>query len=419
MQKINALREKAIALDLSDPLKNFRTQFILPEEKVYLCSNSLGLPAKNSLVNLEKQMQKWANQGAHGWFCGDDNWYDSFNQQLNNNLSIVLGARANEVVVMNSLTINLHLLLTSFYRPTESRFKILIDEPAFPSDLYAIKSHIKLHGLDPDQILISVKPRDNESTLRLEDIQHVINSEGEKIALVFLNVVNYLTGQVIDIASITQLAHQKGCIMGVDIAHAAGNIPLFLHEHQVDFAVGCSYKYLCSGPGGPGIAFVHATHHDKDFLRLAGWWGNDPGTRFQMDKLSDFIPFGGAASWQVSTPSILSLQPLLASLELFVEADMERLRKKSLLQTDFLLELLAEVNRDYENITPMNVSERGNQISIKLSQPVKDFAHLLIEHGFICDFRQPDILRVAPSPLYNSFQDIYDFVVCFEKILSM
>jgi kynureninase len=405
------LFEKAVALDSMDHLKKFRTQFALPGDKVYLCSNSLGLPAKNSFVYMEKQMKKWANQGAHGWFDGDDAWYYSLTKDICGNLSGILGTRDDEVAVMNSLTVNLHLLLTSFYRPTGSRFKIVMGEPVFPSDLYAIKSHIKLHGLDPEQVLISLRPRDNESILRVEDIEKVINDEGQQIALVYLSAANYLTGQLLDIKYLTQMAHQQGCMVGVDIAHAVGNIPLHLHDYQVDFAVGCSYKYLCGGPGSPGIAFVHSSHHEKSLLRLAGWWGNDPATRFQMDKLPKFIPFGGAASWQVSTPSILSLQPLLASLKLFVEADMINLRKKSLLQTDFLLELLAEMDGVYKIVTPLNALERGNQISISLSQPVNEFAQLLGKRGFICDFRSPNVLRIAPSPLYNSFQDIYHFVL--------
>lgn len=412
------MREKAKALDQQDPLKEFCTRFVLPNDKIYLCSNSLGLPVKQSFTAMQTQMQKWANQGAQAWFAGDDCWYTAFDRDMRQHLSQVLGAHEDEVIVMNSLTINLHLLLTSFYRPSSSRFKIVIDEPAFPSDLYAIKSHIQWHGLDPDSVLISLKPRANESILRFEDIEQVIMQGGECIALVFLNAVNYLTGQALDIQSVAKLAQQKGCMVGIDVAHAAGNIPLYLHDCQVDFAVGCSYKYLCSGPGGPGIAFVHAKHHDKAFLRLAGWWGNDPATRFQMDKLSEFIPHGGAASWQVSTPSILSMQPLLASLQVFVEAGMVNVRKKSLLQTDFLLALLADVEGNYKIITPLSVA-RGNQISIQLSQPANDFSQLLYDGGFICDFRPYNILRVAASPLYNSFQDIYDFVMCFRKIISI
>src|SRR3989338_4798732 len=262
------LFEKAIALDAADPLKTFCTQFALPKNKVYLCSHSLGLPAKNSFIYLNKQMKKWENEGAQGWFCGKDAWYDSFHQEICHHLSGILGARYDEVVVMNSFTVNLHLLLISFYRPTDSRFKIMIGEPAFPSDLYAIKSHIQLHGYDPEQALLSLKPRENESNLRLEDIVRVINDEGHQIALVFLSAANYLTGQVLDINSLTRIAHQQGFMVGVDIAHAAGNIPLYLHHDQVDFAVGCSYKYLCGGPGGPGIAFVHAAHHEKRLFRL-------------------------------------------------------------------------------------------------------------------------------------------------------
>ncbi|HVE44084.1 MAG TPA: kynureninase [Gammaproteobacteria bacterium] len=403
--------ERAIALDLVDPLKECRQKFVLPNDKVYLCSNSLGLPAKNSFIYMEKQMKKWANRGAQAWFDGEDAWYHTLSQDICRNLAMILGARDNEVVVMNSLTINLHLLLTSFYRPTHSRFKIIIGEPSFSSDLYAIKSHIQLHGLNPEEVLVSVKPRDNESVLRIEDIEHVINKEGQQVALVYLSAVNYLTGQALDIKHLTTVAHQQGCIVGVDIAHAAANVPLYLHENGVDFAVGCSYKYLCGGPGGPGIAFIHSSHHEKELLRLAGWWGNDPVTRFQMDVLPAFIPFGGAASWQVSTPPVLGLQPLLASLKLLVEVGIDNLRKKSLLQTDFLLELLSGIGGDHDIVTPMNGLQRGNQISIRLPHSAKAFVETLHERGFICDSRAPNILRVSLSPLYNSFQDIYYFVM--------
>lgn len=405
------LLEQCQGLDLADKTNHVRNHFLLPDDKVYLCSNSLGLPTKASLLGIDGQMKKWANEGAHGWFKGDDAWYESLHRDICHGLSKVLGARDNEVVAMNSLTVNLHLLLTSFYRPTASRFKILIGDPVFPSDLYAIKSHLKLHNLDPETALIRLKPRQQEFTLRPEDIEAAIKHHGGKIALVYLSAANYLTGQVLNIRHLTSLAHEAGCLVGVDIAHAAGNIALQLHEDEVDFAVGCSYKYLCGGPGGPGIAFVHANHHETDLFRLSGWWGNDPATRFQMDKCESFVPFGGAASWQVSTPSIISLQPLISSLKLFSELGMTRLREKSVLQTSFLLSLLSNTDKSFEIVTPLNADERGNQISLKLSDPVSHFSQQLEENGFMCDFRPPNILRIAPSPLYNSFKDIHDFII--------
>lgn len=391
--------KRAKQLDEADPLKEVAANFQLPPDKIYLCSNSLGLPAKQSFKLMQQQMQKWSAEGAHGWFAGDDNWYNTISQQLSKYLSIILGANANEAVVMNSLTINLHLLLTSFYQPTKKRFKIIIDTPTFPSDLYAIKSHLQLHQLDPADALLTIK--------HPNDLPALLAAEGEATALVFLNAVNYLTGHVFDIKKMTALAHQYGCLAGFDLAHAAGNIPLALHEAQVDFAVGCTYKYLCSGPGGPGFAFIHRNHHDATLLRLSGWWGNDPVKRFQMDSELDFKPFGGAASWQVSTPSILATQPLFASLAVFCKPGMARLREKSMLQTAFLLELLDDIGIDI--ITPRLAEERGCQLSILAGQSAKETVNKLIAQGIICDFRSPDIIRVAPSPLYNSFSDIYQF----------
>ncbi len=411
------LFDKAKHLDAIDPLKQLQDQFVLPDDQVYLCSHSLGLPAKKSFYDMQNQMKKWADQGARGWFSGDDAWYHILNRDINLNLNAILGAHDNEVVLMNSLTINLHLLLTSFYRPTKGRFKIVLCEPIFPSDLYAIKSHLKLHGIKSDIGLIIVRPSQNEVSLRLENIAEILKNMGGQIALVYLSAANYLTGQIFNLRSLTQLAHQQGCIVGVDMAHAIGNIPLDLHDDEVDFAVGCSYKYLCGGPGSPGVAFVHASHHEKELFRLSGWWGNDPATRFQMNKLSEFVPFGGAASWQVSTPPILGLQPLFASLKIFAETGMASLRKKSLQQTDFLLELLTKIKEEYEIITPFNAIERGNQISIRLSRSADEFSQLLKRRGFVCDVRPPHILRVSISPLYNSFQDLYHFV--FDGITSI
>lgn len=413
---------KATQLDIQDPLKQFRRRFALPKDPnaIYLCNNSLGLPASTTFTRMQEQLQRWSELGAEGWFEGKSNWYGSFDAPLKHPLSHLLGAKYDEVHVMNSLTVNLHLLLVSFYQPSNNRFKILIEGPTFPSDLYAIKSHIRYHGLNPDEALIILEPRLGEHLLSLEDIEQVLSEEGESISLVFLSSVNFLTGQVLEMQSITRLAKSRGCLVGYDIAHAAGNIPLQLHEWGVDFAVGCSYKYLCSGPGGPGIAYVHTSHHDRQLPRFSGWWGNDPKTRFQMQLQAEFIPYGGAYSWQVSTPSILAMTPLVASLEVFEEAGIDNLRKKSELQTAFLLELLELAPSSFfEIITPKLPKLRGCQLSLLIHKNSGECLQNLENRGVICDFRPPNIIRVTPSPLYNTFDEIYKFAGRFFDALGI
>lgn len=410
---LKTYQAKAYQLDSQDPLKHFRERFALPKDPntIYFCNNSLGLPAVSAFAKMQEQLQHWSELGVEGWFEGKSNWYGSFDAPLKTPLSHLLGAKYDEVIVMNSLTVNLHLLLVSFYQPSGTRFKILIDGPTFPSDLYAIKSHILRHGLNPDEALIVLEPRLGEHLLRQEDIEQVISEEGKSIALVFLSSVNFLTGQVLEMGPITRLAKNKGCVVGYDLAHATGNIPLQLHEWGVDFAVGCSYKYLCSGPGGPGIAYVHSSNHDKQLPRLSGWWGNDPKTRFQMQLQEEFIPYGGAYSWQVSTPSILAMTPLVASLEVYEEAGIDNLRKKSELQTAFLLELLQLVPSSFfEIITPKLPKLRGGQLSLLIHKNSEECLKNLEKRGVVCDFRPPNIIRVTPSPLYNTFDEIYQFV---------
>jgi kynureninase len=414
-------KAKAIYLDAQDPLKEFRTRFTPPKDPniIYFCNHSLGLPATSTFIRMQEQLQRWSELGVKGWFEGQSGWYSSFDTSLTEPLSNLLGAKYNEVIVMNSLTVNLHLLLVSFYQPSDARFKILIEAPTFPSDLYAIKSHIHHHGLDPDEALIILEPRTGEHVLRQQDIEQVISKEGESISLVFLSSVNFLTGQVLEMESITSLAKNKGCLIGYDIAHAAGNIPLQLHKWGVDFAVGCSYKYLCSGPGGPGIAYVHTSHHDKHLPRFSGWWGNDPKIRFQMQLQAEFIPYGGAYSWQVSTPSILAMTPFVASLEVFQEAGIDHLRKKSELQTAFMQELLELVPpSSFEIITPKLSKLRGAQLSLLMHKNGEECLQNLEKRGVICDYRPPNIIRVAPSPLYNTFNEIYEFTYRFFRCLG-
>lgn len=404
-------KEMALKLDVQDPLRRFRQCFALPNNKIYFCNNSLGLPARAVSSQMDAQIQRWANLGVEGWFQEKNDWYTSLDEPLRKPLAHLLGAEYEEVIVMNSLTVNLHLLLVSFYQPTATRYKIVIDSPCFPSDLYAIKSHIRYHGLDPAEALMILKPRPGEHLLRHADIEKLFREQGTSVALVFLSSVNFLTGQVLDMPKISHLAKSQGCIVGYDIAHAAGNIPLKLHEWNVDFAVGCSYKYLCSGPGGPGIAYVHSSHHQSSLPRFSGWWGNDPNKRFQMHLEPEFLPYGGAYSWQVSTPSILAMTPLVASMELFQEAGIQAIRKKSELQTAFLLDLLKRLPKSYfEIVTPEDPQERGCQISLLLYHPAEKVLESLEKFGVVCDFRPPNILRVTPSPLYNTFEEIDHFV---------
>lgn len=417
-------KQKALKLDQEDPLKHFKDRFLLPQNFLYFCHHSLGLPAKSASTMMHTHMQTWADLGVEGWFQGENNWYTSIDLALRKPLAQMLGAREDEVVVMNSLTVNLHLLMVSFYKPTKIRYKILIESPTFPSDLYAIKDHLQRHGLDPNKALIALEPKKKEDYLLTEDaIQDVIEKEGETIAIIFFNTINFLTGQSFDMKKISALAKEKGCIIGCNIAHAAGNIPLYLHDWNIDFAVGCSYKYLCSGPGGPGIAYVHRSHHHRELPRFSGWWGNDPNTRFKMHLEPHFIPYGGARSWQLSTPSILSMIPLVESLKLFAEAGIERMRTKSELQTTFLIELLDEIsNSTFEILTPRDPQSRGSQLSLLFHQEHYPDTQVLLKnlekHGLICDFRPPNIIRVTPSALYTSFHDIYELTQRFTKILQ-
>lgn len=424
MNPLLKYEKTALELDAQDSLRKFREHFIFPKDskgnrQIYFCNNSLGLPAKAAIKKMNIQMQAWADYGVQGWFNKDTNWYTGFEKPLRDPLARLLGASYEEVVVMHSLTANLHLLLISFYQPTHSRFKILIEAPVFPSDLYAVKSHLQYHGLDPDQALLIVEPPPGNYLLRHEDIEKVLSEQGDSIALVFLSSVNFLTGQFLDMPRITSKAKQHGCIVGFDLAHAAGNVPLDLHAWDVDFAVGCSYKYLCSGPGGPGIAFIHSCHHHLNLPRLSGWWGNDPTTRFQMQLQPEFVPYGGAQSWQLSTPSILAMTPLVASLELFDQAGIKNLRVKSELQSAFLLELLQIINNGhFEVITPRNPHERGSQLSLLFEKNCEGVLTQLEHHGMICDFRPPNIIRVTPSALYNTFYEIFDFVKRLDGLLN-
>lgn len=414
--------EFAREMDARDPLSHFRKRFHIPKAKdgqecLYLCGHSLGLQPKTARSYIEQELQDWAELGVEGHFHGKNPWMP-YHRLLADQTAALVGARSSEVVVMNSLTVNLHLMMVSFYRPTRDRHKIVIEHGAFPSDQYAVKSQILFHNLDPAQSLIELTPRDGESCLRHEDIHAVIDREGSSIALILLAGVNYATGQMFDMPAITEAGHRNGCVVGFDLAHAAGNIPLSLHDWGPDFAVWCSYKYLNGGPGCVAGCFVHERHFRAwDLPRFAGWWGHDEKIRFRMGP--KFQPMVGAEGWQLSNPPIMALAPLRASMEVFSEAGMERLRAKSVSLTGYMEFLLKQkASTKFSIITPADQNKRGAQLSIRFLQHGRALCDQLAVQGIIGDWREPDIFRVAPVPLYNSYRDVYAFVERFEAALS-
>jgi kynureninase len=413
----------AAQLDAEDPLRSFRDQFLLPKRadgspQVYLCGHSLGLQPKSVRSLVEQELSDWAHLGVEGHFHGKTPWY-SYHETLRDAGARLIGALPHEVVFMNSLTVNLHLMLATFYRPSSQRRCILMDEPAFPSDLYALRSQVRHHGFDPNECLLHVRPRPGEHVVREEDVEQLLERRGREIAVVVWNAVNFLTGQFFDLPRLTQTAQGHGCIMGLDLAHAAGNVPLQLHDWGVDFAVWCSYKYLNGGPGAVGGAFVHEKHgRNLDLPRLAGWWGNDPASRFRMQLQPEFIPKEGADGWQVSNPPILSMAPLRASLELFDAAGMAALRTKSERMTAYLLYLLeacppsADSTR-FEVVTSRPPARRGSQISLVVHDRPREVMSALQAAGVVADFREPNIVRAAAAPLYNTYRDIWQFAQAF------
>lgn len=399
----------ARAADAGDPLREMRDAFLIPadpdgNERVYLCGHSLGLQPKATRGLLDEELALWATEAVDGHFKGARPWY-SYHEQVRAGLAAVVGAREHEVVAMNSLSTNLHLLMVSFYRPTARRRKILIESTPFPSDLYAMQTQLAFHGHDPAEDLIVVGPRDGEATLRTEDVVERIDDD---VALVMLGGVNYYTGQAFDLATIAQAAKAKGCVVGFDLAHAAGNRPLALHDWEVDFAVWCSYKYLNSGPGAVGGAFVHERNsRDRSLPRFGGWWGNDPDTRFRMHLEERFVPVASADGWQLSNPPILALAPLIASLELFERAGMSALRKKSLELTGYLEAWVRHAAGDVVRLlTPTDPDQRGCQLSLHVSERALELFEALQAAWITVDFRRPDVIRVAPVPLYNRFDEI-------------
>ncbi|MCO6435578.1 MAG: kynureninase [Phycisphaerae bacterium] len=405
----------ALALDADDPLAGFRERFLHPVNSsgsptIYFAGNSLGLQPRASRVAVDEVLGSWADRAVEGHFEGARPWY-SYPEYFHDSLARLVGAGPDEVVVMNTLTVNLHLLMVSFYRPTPGRHAILMEAPAFPSDTYAVKTQLHYHGFDPREALLLAEPRPGEHILRTEDIERLLEKNGDRIALVLLGGVNFFTGQVLDMARITQAAQRRGCVVGWDLAHAVGNVPLALHDWGADFAVWCSYKYLNAGPGAVAGCFVHGQHgRSAELQRFGGWWGNDPKTRFLMHLQPDFIPREGAGGWQVSNPPILSLAPLRASLDLFDEAGMSALRAKSLRLTGCLMDWIGTLSpHRFEVITPSDEASRGCQLSMLVHERPKELFRALIDEGVVCDFREPNVIRAAPTPLYNSYHDVWRF----------
>lgn len=407
--KYNNTEKFALSLDANDQLKKYRNEFHIPlqkngEEHIYLCGNSLGLQPKRTKEFLNQELEDWATFGVEGHLHAKNPWMP-YHEFLTESYAKIVGALNSEVVAMNTLTVNLHLMMVSFYRPTAKRHKIIIEEDAFPSDIYAVESQLEHHGFSPKTSLIKLRARDGEAAIKTEDIAEIIEKQGDEIALIMLGGVNYYTGQVFDFKTITKLAHQKGLIVGFDLAHAAGNIKLELHNWGVDFAVWCSYKYLNSGPGSVAAAFVHEKHHKSKLPRFAGWWGHNKTDRFKMP--DEFNPINSAEGWQLSNPPILSLAAIRASLSIFDELGMDALVIKSKKLTDYLLFLLNNIESDrIEIITP---EKRGCQISIRVKNGNKKLFDKITEKGVISDWREPDVIRIAPVPLYNSFVDVYKF----------
>ena len=408
ISELSKEKECARALDVVDPLAKFRDRFLFPRKPdgtpvIYFAGNSLGLQPKSVRAVIDQHLYDWAELAVEGHFQGSSKWY-SYHEIFRESAARLVGALPHEVVLMNTLTVNLHLMMVSFFRPTRERFKILMEDAAFPSDTYAVRTQLQFHGIDPNDGLLIARPR-------TEDIEELIAREGKQIALVLFGGVNYFSGQVFDFSRITQTAHQQGCIVGFDLAHAAGNVPLRLHEWDIDFAVWCNYKYLNSGPGAVAGCFIHEKHGKNAALpRFAGWWGNDPSTRFRMHLQPEFVPREGADGWQISNPPIFSLAPVRASYDLFDEAGMPLLREKSKRLTGYLQFLLDELSpKRIEVITPREPESRGCQLSMLVHDQPRELFKALQSRGIVCDFREPNVIRVAPVPLYNSFIDVWNF----------
>jgi kynureninase len=409
----------ALARDEADPSR--RSDFRIPPwengEWAYFAGNSLGLQPRDATAAVEQELDAWATLAVEGWFEGIEPWLTAADG-LRGSLAGLVGASVEEVVAMNTLTVNLHLLMATFYRPAPERFRIVIEDAAFPSDSHAVASQVLHHGYDPAAGVVRLRAREGESALRTEDIVGELERLRGSVALVLLGGVNYLTGELVDIPAVTAAGHEIGAVVGWDLAHAAGNVPLDLHAWDVDWAAWCHYKYVNAGPGGPAGAFVHERHgRDASLPRLAGWWGNDPATRFRMEP--GFVPRPGAVGWQVSTPPVLAFAPLRASLALFEAVGMPALRERSLRLTGYLESLLDVVaaERRAELLTPRDPARRGCQLSLSVPDARTLSGRLRAEYGVICDVREPDVIRLAPVPLYSSYHDCWRAAVALRDLL--
>jgi len=408
--------------DKEDTLSHLRNRFHIPKDKngnewLYFTGNSLGLQPKSTKEYINQELDDWANLGVEGHFEAKNPWLN-YHELLTDKMAKIVGAKPLEVVVMNTLTANLHLLMVSFYRPTKTKYKIVIESDAFPSDRYAMQSQLKFHGFDEEDGIIEWKPRLGETLLNTEDLESILKFEGDEIALLLIGGVNYYTGQFLDIKKIAEIGHVKNCIVGIDLAHGAGNVQPNLHDSNVDFAAWCTYKYLNAGPGSLGGIFVHEKHSkNKDLPRFAGWWNHNKETRFNMRQPFDVME--GAEGWQLSNPPILSMAAIKASLDLFDEVGMDALREKSEKLTGYFEYLINEIGSDdISIITPKNPKERGCQLSIQVKNADKNLHKKLTENNIIIDWREPNVIRCAPVPMYTSFEDVYRMVQSLSSILS-
>ncbi len=418
------IHKQALTHDQNDPLREFRDRFHIPHdhqgnEKIYFCGNSLGLQPKTVSGAIDNELEAWRTLGVDGHFTEPNPWW-TYHKRLKKPLAHLIGAQEDEVVAMNNLTTNLHLLMASFYRPTAHRYRIMIEGGAFPSDHYAVESQIRWHGFNPQDALIELRPRPEEETLRMEDIIDAIEQQQDSLALLLLPGIQYYTGQFFNLKTITEVAHGAGAKVGYDLAHAIGNVPMQLHDWNVDFAVWCSYKYLNSGPGNTGGAFVHERYaNDLEIPRLAGWWGHQEEDRFQMKP--GFKPMYGADGWQLSNANILPLAAQRASLQIVAEAGINQIREKSLQLTGFLEECIQSIDPEQKYITvitPRNPAERGAQLSLVFTDRGKEVFEKLTQSGIIVDWREPSVIRVAPAPLYNTFTEVYRFSEILRETLS-